>query len=72
VNYFETRFLEQANECIETLAKKSAGKIFYNIDLAEQTIQNFLKNYKAKFENLEVNILVITFEFSLFGTKPKN
>jgi hypothetical protein len=72
VNYFETRFLEQANECIATLAKKSAGKIFYNIDLSEQTIQNFLKNYKAKFENLEVNILVIIFEFSLFGTKPKN
>jgi phage-related protein len=37
VKYFETRFLEQANEFIATLDKKSAGKIFYNIDLAEQT-----------------------------------
>jgi phage-related protein len=37
VKYFETRFLENANEFIAKLDKKSASKIFYNIDLAEQT-----------------------------------
>jgi phage-related protein len=37
VRYFETRFLEEADEFIEKLDKKSANKVFYNIDLAEQT-----------------------------------
>ncbi len=36
MKYFETRFLESANEFIVTLDKKSAAKVFYNIDLAEQ------------------------------------
>lgn len=34
---FETIFLEAANEFIASLDKKSASKLFYNIDLAEQT-----------------------------------
>lgn len=34
---FETIFLDTAKEFISTLDKKSASKIFYNIDLAEQT-----------------------------------
>ena len=34
---FETIFLEAANEFIASLDKKSASKVFYNIDLAEQT-----------------------------------
>lgn len=34
---FETIFLDTAMEFISTLDKKSASKIFYNIDLAEQT-----------------------------------
>lgn len=34
---FETIFLEAAKEFIASLDKKSASKIFYNIDLAEQT-----------------------------------
>lgn len=37
MKYFETRFLEDANEFIAKLDKKSALKVFYNIDLAEQT-----------------------------------
>lgn len=37
MKYFETRFLEDANEFIAKLDKKSATKVFYNIDLAEQT-----------------------------------
>ena len=34
---FETIFLEAAKEFISNLDKKSASKIFYNVDLAEQT-----------------------------------
>lgn len=37
VRYFETRFLEETNQFIAQLDKKSAEKIFYKIDLAEQT-----------------------------------
>lgn len=37
MRYFVTRFLEEADEFIEKLDQKSANKVFYNIDLAEQT-----------------------------------
>lgn len=37
LRYFETRFLEEADEFIAKLDKKSASKVFYNIDLSEQT-----------------------------------
>jgi phage-related protein len=37
VRFFETIFLEGADEFVATLDKKSANKVFYNIDLAEQT-----------------------------------
>jgi phage-related protein len=37
VRYFETTFLEEANEFLASLDKKSAAKVIYNIDLAEQT-----------------------------------
>lgn len=37
MRYFVTRFLEEADEFISKLDRKSVNKIFYNIDLAEQT-----------------------------------
>jgi hypothetical protein len=37
MRYFETKFLEEANEFISTLDSKTIQKIFYTIDLAEQT-----------------------------------
>lgn len=37
MKYFEIRFLVEADEFIAKLDKKSASKVFYNIDLAEQT-----------------------------------
>ena len=37
LQYFQTRFLEEAEKFIATLEKKAARKLFYNIDLAEQT-----------------------------------
>lgn len=35
--FFETKFLEEANEFIAKLDHKTIKKILYNIDLAEQT-----------------------------------
>lgn len=37
MQHFQTRFLEEANEFIAGLDPKAVKKIFYNIDLAEQT-----------------------------------
>ena len=37
MQYFETRFLEEADKFISELDFKTARKLFYNIDLAEQT-----------------------------------
>ena len=37
MRYFETRFLEEANQFLAKLDAKSANKILYNIDLAELT-----------------------------------
>ena len=37
MRYFDTRFLDEADEFIASLKPKTAKKIFYNIDLAEQT-----------------------------------
>jgi phage-related protein len=36
VRYFRTEFLEDAEDFIASLDQKSANKVFYNIDLAEQ------------------------------------
>jgi phage-related protein len=36
VRYFETRFLEEANQFLSNLDKKSVAKVIYHIDLAEQ------------------------------------
>ena len=37
MRYFQTRFLEEADKFIAELENKTVRKIFYNIDLAEQT-----------------------------------
>ena len=37
LRYFRTRFLEEANRFIATLDQKAARKVFYNIDIAEQS-----------------------------------
>ncbi len=37
MQYFQTRFLEEAEKFIASLDQKTARKLFYNIDLAEQT-----------------------------------
>jgi phage-related protein len=37
LQYFQTRFLEEADKFIAGLDTKAARKVFYNIDLAEQS-----------------------------------
>ena len=65
MRYFETRFLEEANEFIAELDLKAVKKIFYNIDLAEQTndpklfkkLQNDIWEFRTKFAGLQIRLL---------------
>jgi hypothetical protein len=62
---FETRFLEEANELIAELRPKAAKKIFYNIDLADQTndprlfkkIKKEIWELRTEYEGLEIRLL---------------
>ena len=65
MRYFETRFMEEANEFIGELHPKTVKKIFYNIDLAEQTndpklfkkLQNDIWELRTKFAGLQIRLL---------------
>jgi phage-related protein len=65
MKYFETRFMEEANEFIAGLEPKTIRKIFYNIDLAEQTndpklfkkLQNEIWELRTKFGGLQIRLL---------------
>lgn len=65
MRYFETIFLEEADEFISQLDPKSINKIFYNIDLAEQTndpklfkkLQNDIWEFRTKFAGLQIRLL---------------
>lgn len=65
MRYFETRFLEEANEFIAGLDLKVAKKIFYNIDLSEQTndpkylkkLHNEIWEFRTKFAGLQIRLL---------------
>ncbi len=58
-------FLEEANEFIAGLDIKTAKKIFYNIDLAEQTndprlfkkLKNEIWEFRTKFAGLQICLL---------------
>ncbi len=45
MQYFQSQFLEEAEKFIAGLDPKTIKKILYNIDLAEQTTQSFLRNF---------------------------
>ena len=57
MRFFETKFLEEANEFIGTLDQPTIKKILYNIDLAEQTndpklfkkLQNEIWEFRTQF-----------------------
>jgi hypothetical protein len=61
VRYFQTRFLEAAEAFIASLEKKTAAKVFYNIDLAEQTndpklfkkLQGEIWEFRTRYQGLE-------------------
>ncbi len=65
MRYFETRFLEEANKFIAGLDSKTVKKIFYNIDLAEQTndpkflkkLQNDIWEFRTKYAGLQIRLL---------------
>ena len=65
MRYFETRFLEEADQFISGLDRKTVKKIFYNIDLAEQTndpkifkkLQNDIWEFRTKYSGLQIRLL---------------
>jgi phage-related protein len=65
MRYFETKFLEEADEFISGLDRKTIKKIFYNIDLAEQTndpklfkkLQNDIWEFRTKYAGLQIRLL---------------
>ena len=65
MKYFETKFLEEAKEFIAELDPKTIKKIFYNIDLAEQTndpklfkkLQNEIWEFRTKFAGIQIRLL---------------
>lgn len=67
MRFFETRFSEEANEFIAELRPKAAKKVFYNIDLAEQTndprlfkkLRKEIWELRTKYEGLEIRLLAL-------------
>lgn len=65
MKYFETRFLEEVDTFIAGLESKTVKKIFYNIDLAEQTndpkllkkLQNDIWEFRTKYAGLQIRLL---------------
>jgi len=65
MRYFETKFLYEADEFIAKLDQKTARKIIYNIDLAEQTndprlfkkLQNDIWEFRTKYAGLQIRLL---------------
>jgi len=65
MRYFETSFLEDAEEFISQLDPKAVRKILYNIDNAEQTndpklfkkLQRDIWEFRTKFAGLQIRLL---------------
>jgi hypothetical protein len=65
MRFFETIFLEEADEFISQLDPKTIKKILYNIDLAEQTndpklfkkLQSDIWEFRTKFAGLQIRLL---------------
>lgn len=65
MRFFETKFLEEADEFISKLDAKSVRKVLYNIDLAEQTndpklfkkLQKDLWEFRTKFAGIQIRLL---------------
>ena len=65
LQYFQTRFLEEADKFIANLDIKAARKVFYNIDLAEQSndpklfkkLQKDIWEFRTKFGGQQIRLL---------------
>ena len=65
MRFFETKFLPEAGEFISKLDLKTVRKVFYNIDLAEQTndprlfkkLQNDIWEFRTKYAGLQIRLL---------------
>ncbi len=65
MQYFQTRFLEEADKFISELDTKTARKVFYNIDLAEQSndprlfkkLQNEIWEFRTNFSGNQIRLL---------------
>lgn len=65
MRFFETRFMEEADEFLSELDLKTIKKIFYNIELAEQTndprlfkkLQNDIWEFRTRHAGLQIRLL---------------
>lgn len=65
MQYFETRFLEEADKFISQLDPKAIKKVFYNIDIAEQTndprlfkkLKNDIWEFRTHYSGLQIRLL---------------
>ena len=65
MRFFETRFLEDAEEFIAGLDPKTIKKVLYNIDLAEQTndpklfkkLQGDIWEFRTKYAGSQIRLL---------------
>ena len=65
MQYFQTRFLVEADKFIANLESKAARKVFYNIDLAEQSndpklfkkLQNEIWEFRTVFGGEQIRLL---------------
>lgn len=65
MRYFETEFLDEAKKFLKTLQLKTVKKVFYNIDLAEQTndpklfkkLHNEIWEFRTKYEGFQIRLL---------------
>lgn len=65
MRYFETEFLDEAKKFLKALQPKTAKKVFYNIDLAEQTndpklfkkLKSEIWEFRTKYAGLQIRLL---------------
>ena len=65
MGYFQTKFLDEADKFIAELDAKSAMKVLYNVDLAEQTndprlfkkLQSDIWEFRTRYAGLQIRLL---------------
>jgi phage-related protein len=65
MHYFQTKFLEEAEKFISELSAKAIKKIFFNIDIAEQTndprlfkkLESEIWEFRVKYNGQQIRLL---------------